>query len=143
MAPVSERRGHSADDYLEAVYSLVFPVGAYRPADAATPIAARVADMLGVSRAAVVRVRRAVLRDGDLPAVERLAADLVAVVPRAVVERLVVVDRLAPERPAALNGRVPVALRAVLLRVVPLGLVVLEVSAMCGSASRCGPVYRT
>lgn len=53
MPPVSERRGHSADDYLEAIYSLTFPVGAFRPDDAATPIAARVADTLGISRAAV------------------------------------------------------------------------------------------
>ncbi len=50
---MSERRGHSADDYLEAIYSLTFPIGAFRPDDAATPIAARVADALEVSRAAV------------------------------------------------------------------------------------------
>jgi hypothetical protein len=86
-----------------------------------------------VSRAAVVRVRRAVLRDGDLAAaVERLA-----------VERLVPVDRPAVERLAALDRRVPVVLRAVLSRVAPVVFALLEVSAMSGSASRCSAVYRT
>ncbi|MDW5592895.1 metal-dependent transcriptional regulator [Conexibacter stalactiti] len=57
-------RGHTADDYLEAIYALVFPVGEYRPADAATPIAARVADRLGVSRAAVGETLRRLEDEG-------------------------------------------------------------------------------
>jgi DtxR family transcriptional regulator, Mn-dependent transcriptional regulator len=44
-------RTSRAVDYVEVLYGLLFPVGEYRPADAATPIAARVADGLGVSRA--------------------------------------------------------------------------------------------
>ncbi len=49
---MSSARGHSSGIYLQTIYALSFPVGAYRPADAAKPIAARVADALGVSRAA-------------------------------------------------------------------------------------------
>jgi DtxR family transcriptional regulator, Mn-dependent transcriptional regulator len=61
---VSRARAHTVDDYLEAIYALVFPVGAYRPADAASPIAARVADALGVSRAAVGETLRRMEDDG-------------------------------------------------------------------------------
>ena len=62
-------RGHTADDYLEVIYGLVFPVGEYRPGDAASPIAARVADRLGVSRAAVGETLRRLEEEG---LVERL-----------------------------------------------------------------------
>src|SRR6476469_409591 len=49
MAPT----GHDFDDYLETIYFLAFPIGEYRPAATGTTqtIAARVAEMLGVSRA--------------------------------------------------------------------------------------------
>lgn len=43
--------GHSVDDYLETIYFLAFPIGEYRPASGSAAIAARVAEMLGVSRA--------------------------------------------------------------------------------------------
>jgi DtxR family Mn-dependent transcriptional regulator len=43
--------GHSVDDYLEVIYFLAFPIGEYRPANGSSAIAARVAEMLGVSRA--------------------------------------------------------------------------------------------
>jgi DtxR family Mn-dependent transcriptional regulator len=43
--------GHSVDDYLETIYFLAFPIGEYQPAAGSTTIAARVAEMLGVSRA--------------------------------------------------------------------------------------------
>jgi DtxR family Mn-dependent transcriptional regulator len=43
--------GHSVDDYLETIYFLAFPIGEYRPSTGSTAIAARVAEMLGVSRA--------------------------------------------------------------------------------------------
>ena len=44
--------GHTVDDYLEAIYFLAFPVGEYGPVARAKPaVAARVADLLGVSRA--------------------------------------------------------------------------------------------
>jgi len=42
--------GHSIDEYLEVIYFLAFPIGEYRPAGESA-IAARVAEMLGVSRA--------------------------------------------------------------------------------------------
>jgi DtxR family Mn-dependent transcriptional regulator len=62
---VDRRRGHhSVDDYLEVIYSLVFPVGEYRPSDAATPIAARVADRMGLSRAAVGEMLKRLMGQG-------------------------------------------------------------------------------
>src|SRR5215468_9425298 len=45
-------QGHSVDEYLETIYFLAFPIGEYRPHETGTPtLAARVAEMLGVSRA--------------------------------------------------------------------------------------------
>jgi DtxR family Mn-dependent transcriptional regulator len=44
-------QGHSIDEYLETIYFLAFPIGEYRPSPGSTAIAARVAEMLGVSRA--------------------------------------------------------------------------------------------
>jgi len=43
--------GHTVDDYLETIYFLAFPIGEYQPATGSSAIAARVAEMLGVSRA--------------------------------------------------------------------------------------------
>ncbi len=45
--------GHGIDEYLETIYFLAFPIGEYRPASVGSSqtIAARVAEMLGVSRA--------------------------------------------------------------------------------------------
>jgi len=45
--------GHGIDEYLETIYFLAFPIGEYRPvaAGSSQTIAARVAEMLGVSRA--------------------------------------------------------------------------------------------
>jgi DtxR family Mn-dependent transcriptional regulator len=43
--------GHSIDEYLETIYFLAFPIGEYRPLTPGSPtLAARVAEMLGVSR---------------------------------------------------------------------------------------------
>jgi DtxR family Mn-dependent transcriptional regulator len=45
-------QGHSVDEYLETIYFLAFPIGEYRPVSSGSPtLAARVAEMLGVSRA--------------------------------------------------------------------------------------------
>src|SRR3954464_12320152 len=45
-------QGHSVDEYLETIYFLAFPIGEYRPLGGGSPtLAARVAEMLGVSRA--------------------------------------------------------------------------------------------
>jgi DtxR family Mn-dependent transcriptional regulator len=44
--------GHSVDEYLETIYFLAFPIGEYRPQTQGAPtLSARVAEMLGVSRA--------------------------------------------------------------------------------------------
>jgi Mn-dependent DtxR family transcriptional regulator len=44
--------GHSVDEYLETIYFLAFPIGEYHPAKSGSPtLAARVAEMLGVTRA--------------------------------------------------------------------------------------------
>src|SRR5213594_3112226 len=48
---MAHSQGHSVDEYLETIYFLAFPIGEYRPATGSTAIAARVAEMLGVSRA--------------------------------------------------------------------------------------------
>ena len=43
---------HSIDEYLETIYFLAFPIGEYTPHGAGSPpLASRVAEMLGVSRA--------------------------------------------------------------------------------------------
>ena len=43
---------HSVDEYLETIYFLAFPIGEYRPHVSGSPtLSARVAEMLGVSRA--------------------------------------------------------------------------------------------
>src|SRR5437773_4216184 len=45
-------QGHSVDEYLETIYFLAFPIGEYTPkAGGSLPLASRVAEMLGVSRA--------------------------------------------------------------------------------------------
>jgi Mn-dependent DtxR family transcriptional regulator len=48
---MAQSHGHSVDEYLETIYFLAFPIGEYRPSTGSTAIAARVAEMLGVSRA--------------------------------------------------------------------------------------------
>lgn len=48
---MAQAHGHSVDEYLETIYFLAFPIGEYRPSTGSTAIAARVAEMLGVSRA--------------------------------------------------------------------------------------------
>ena len=44
-------QGHSIDEYLETIYFLAFPIGEYTPPGGTLPLASRVAEMLGVSRA--------------------------------------------------------------------------------------------
>src|SRR5881275_2034367 len=44
-------QGHSIDEYLETIYFLAFPIGEYTPPGGGLPLASRVAEMLGVSRA--------------------------------------------------------------------------------------------
>jgi DtxR family transcriptional regulator, Mn-dependent transcriptional regulator len=49
---VAEQHRHGIDEYLETIYFLAFPIGEYSPKGAGSPpLASRVAEMLGVSRA--------------------------------------------------------------------------------------------
>ena len=59
-------QGHSVDEYLETIYFLAFPIGEYRPAGSGTTqaIAARVAEMLGVSRASAGEMLKRLEADG-------------------------------------------------------------------------------
>lgn len=63
---MAHAHGHSVEDYLEAIYFLVSPIGEYQPADGSPPNAARVAEMLGVSRAAVGEMLKRLGSDGLL-----------------------------------------------------------------------------
>jgi DtxR family Mn-dependent transcriptional regulator len=57
--------GHSVDEYLETIYFLAFPIGEYAPPGGRTPtLAARVAEMLGVSRASTGEMLKRLERDG-------------------------------------------------------------------------------
>ena len=56
--------GHSVDDYLETIYFLAFPIGEYQPATGSSAIAARVAEMLGVSRASAGEMLKRLEADG-------------------------------------------------------------------------------
>jgi Mn-dependent DtxR family transcriptional regulator len=56
---------HSVDEYLETIYFLAFPIGEYRPLAAGQPtVAARVAEMLGVSRASAGEMLKRLENDG-------------------------------------------------------------------------------
>jgi DtxR family Mn-dependent transcriptional regulator len=56
---------HGIDDYLETIYFLAFPIGEYRPAPGSSQtIAARVAEMLGVSRASAGEMLKRLEVDG-------------------------------------------------------------------------------
>ena len=56
--------GHSVDEYLETIYFLAFPIGEYSPSTGSTAIAARVAEMLGVSRASAGEMLKRLEADG-------------------------------------------------------------------------------
>jgi DtxR family Mn-dependent transcriptional regulator len=58
--------GHGIDEYLETIYFLAFPIGEYRPGATGTTqtIAARVAEMLGVSRASAGEMLKRLEADG-------------------------------------------------------------------------------
>jgi DtxR family Mn-dependent transcriptional regulator len=56
---------HSVDEYLETIYFLAFPIGEYAPPGSRNPaLAARVAEMLGVSRASAGEMLKRLERDG-------------------------------------------------------------------------------
>jgi DtxR family transcriptional regulator, Mn-dependent transcriptional regulator len=71
--------GHSVDEYLETIYFLAFPIGEYRPYPAGEPtLAARVAEMLGVSRAAAGEMLKRLEAEGLIERGERKEALLTA-----------------------------------------------------------------
>jgi len=56
---------HSVDEYLETIYFLAFPIGEYRPHVSGSPtLSARVAEMLGVSRASAGEMLKRLEADG-------------------------------------------------------------------------------
>jgi DtxR family Mn-dependent transcriptional regulator len=58
-------QGHSVDEYLETIYFLAFPIGEYRPHSSGNPtLAARVAEMLGVSRASAGEMLKRLEKEG-------------------------------------------------------------------------------
>jgi Mn-dependent DtxR family transcriptional regulator len=61
---VARGQGHSVDEYLETIYFLAFPIGEYRPSTGSQAIAARVAEMLGVSRASAGEMLKRLEADG-------------------------------------------------------------------------------
>jgi len=72
-------QGHSVDEYLETIYFLAFPIGEYRPLATGSPtLAARVAEMLGVSRASAGEMLKRLEGDGLVERGERKEAILTA-----------------------------------------------------------------
>src|SRR5207247_2383589 len=72
-------QGHSVDEYLETIYFLAFPIGEYRPLSTGSPtLAARVAEMLGVSRASAGEMLKRLEADGLVEPGEHKEARLTA-----------------------------------------------------------------
>jgi DtxR family transcriptional regulator, Mn-dependent transcriptional regulator len=68
---------HTVDDYLETIYFLAFPIGEYRPLAQGEPtLAARVAEMLGVSRASAGEMLKRLEGEGLVERGERKEAIL-------------------------------------------------------------------
>jgi DtxR family Mn-dependent transcriptional regulator len=67
--------GHSVDEYLETIYFLAFPIGEYTPRGAGSPpLASRVAEMLGVSRASAGEMLKRLEAEGLVERGERKEA---------------------------------------------------------------------
>jgi DtxR family transcriptional regulator, Mn-dependent transcriptional regulator len=72
-------QGHSIDEYLETIYFLAFPIGEYRPQGTGSPpLASRVAEMLGVSRASAGEMLKRLETEGLVERGERKEAILTA-----------------------------------------------------------------
>jgi DtxR family Mn-dependent transcriptional regulator len=67
-------QGHSVDEYLETIYFLAFPIGEYTPSGGHLPLASRVAEMLGVSRASAGEMLKRLEADGLIERGERKEA---------------------------------------------------------------------
>src|SRR5438132_7518181 len=91
-------QGHSVDEYLETIYFLAFPIGEYTPqAGGSLPLASRVAEMLGVSRASAGEMLKRLEAEGLIERGERKEA-LLTKSGRARAERVVrkhrIIERL-------------------------------------------------
>jgi DtxR family Mn-dependent transcriptional regulator len=72
-------QGHSVDEYLETIYFLAFPIGEYTPRGSGSPpLASRVAEMLGVSRASAGEMLKRLEAEGLVERGERKEALLTA-----------------------------------------------------------------
>src|SRR5437899_6249727 len=71
-------QGHSVDEYLETIYFLAFPIGEYTPPGGSLPLASRVAEMLGVSRASAGEMLKRLEREGLIERGEHKEALLTA-----------------------------------------------------------------
>jgi DtxR family Mn-dependent transcriptional regulator len=72
-------QGHSVDEYLETIYFLAFPIGEYRPPGSGSPpLASRVAEMLGVSRASAGEMLKRLEAEGLVERGEKKEAILTA-----------------------------------------------------------------
>jgi Mn-dependent DtxR family transcriptional regulator len=70
---------HTIDEYLETIYFLAFPIGEYRPQTSGSPtLAARVAEMLGVSRASAGEMLKRLEAEGLVERGEHKEAILTA-----------------------------------------------------------------
>ena len=70
---------HSVDEYLETIYFLAFPIGEYRPLSSGSPtLSARVAEMLGVSRASAGEMLKRLEAEGLIERGEQKEAVLTA-----------------------------------------------------------------
>src|SRR6266545_5982904 len=91
--------GHSVDDYLETIYFLAFPIGEYTPPSGNLPLASRVAEMLGVSRASAGEMLKRLEADGLIERgtrKEALLTDTGRVRAEHVVRRHRIIARLQP-----------------------------------------------
>jgi DtxR family Mn-dependent transcriptional regulator len=71
---------HSIDEYLETIYFLAFPIGEYTPRGSGSPpLASRVAEMLGVSRASAGEMLKRLEAEGLIERGERKEALLTAI----------------------------------------------------------------
>jgi DtxR family Mn-dependent transcriptional regulator len=85
---------HSIDEYLETIYFLAFPIGEYTPRGVGSPpLASRVAEMLGVSRASAGEMLKRLEAEGLIERGERKEA-LLTPTGRARAERVVRKHRL-------------------------------------------------
>src|SRR4051795_3656043 len=85
---------HSIDEYLETIYFLAFPIGEYTPRGAGSPpLASRVAEMLGVSRASAGEMLKRLEAEGLIERGEKKEA-LLTKTGRARAERVVRKHRL-------------------------------------------------